>query len=58
MALGDDIKNAAQNFGGKGKESVGKATGDQELESEGKGDQAAATVKKAVSDVTGKLRGK
>ncbi|MBI5160177.1 MAG: CsbD family protein [Micrococcales bacterium] len=58
MALGDDIKNTAQNLGGKAKEAVGTATGNEQLTAEGKGDQAAATAKKTVSDVKDKLTGK
>lgn len=47
MAMGDKIKHAAQEAGGKVKETAGKATGDQDLEAEGHGDQAAANVKQA-----------
>ena len=58
MALDDDIKNKAQEIVGKGKEAVGKATGNDELVVEGKADQAAAGVKQVGSDIKDKLTGK
>ena len=58
MALGDDIKNAAQKLAGKGKETAGDATGNDDLKREGQADQAEAGVKKVVSDVKDKLTGK
>lgn len=58
MALEDDIKNKAQEIVGKGKEAVGKATGNDELVVEGKADQAAAGVKQVGSDIKDKLTGK
>jgi uncharacterized protein YjbJ (UPF0337 family) len=45
MTMGDRIKHAGQEAAGKVKEGAGKATGDQQMEAEGKGDQAAADVK-------------
>ena len=51
MAIGDKISNASENLGGKAKEATGKATGNEELEAEGKGDQASAKVKKVGEDV-------
>ena len=47
MAMGDKIKHAAEEAGGKVKEAAGEATGNQDLEAEGHGDQAAANVKQA-----------
>ncbi len=44
MTMGDRIKHAGQEAAGKVKEGAGKATGDQQMEAEGKGDQAAADV--------------
>ena len=46
MGLGDDIKNKAQEVGGKIKEGVGSASDNERLEAEGKADQAKA---KAIS---------
>jgi uncharacterized protein YjbJ (UPF0337 family) len=51
MAIGDKISNAAEDLGGKAKEATGKATGDEQLEAEGKGDQLSAKVKKIGEDV-------
>jgi len=47
MGLDDKIANKGQDLGGKIKEGTGKATGDRDLEAEGKGDQAAAGIKQA-----------
>jgi uncharacterized protein YjbJ (UPF0337 family) len=47
MATDDKIDNAAENLGGKVKEGVGRATDDEQLETEGKTDQAKASVKQA-----------
>jgi len=51
MGLDDKIKNAAQDIAGKAKEATGKATDNERLEAEGKGDQTAANVKKAGENV-------
>ena len=47
MGLGDDIKNKAQEVGGKVKEAVGDATDNERLQAEGAADQAAAKAKQA-----------
>jgi uncharacterized protein YjbJ (UPF0337 family) len=47
MGTGDKIDNKAEDVAGKVKEGVGKATDDERLESEGKTDQASASVKQA-----------
>ncbi len=47
MGLADKASNKAEDLKGKGKESAGKATNDHELEGEGKGDQASASIKGA-----------
>ena len=51
MGLEDKISNAAEDAMGKVKEAPGKATGDDSLSAEGKGDQASADVKQAVEKV-------
>jgi uncharacterized protein YjbJ (UPF0337 family) len=51
MGLDDKIDNAAEDAGGKAKESVGKATGDEHLEAEGKADQTKADLKNAGEKV-------
>ena len=47
MGLDDKIENAGEKLGGNAKEAAGKATGNERLEAEGKGDQAKADVKQA-----------
>ncbi len=61
MAMGDKIKNAADQAAGKAKEAAGKATGNEDLEARGYADQATADVKQAgekakdtAKDVLGK----
>jgi uncharacterized protein YjbJ (UPF0337 family) len=44
----DRIKGAAQNAGGKAKDSVGGALGDTKTQTEGKIDQAAGAVRNAA----------
>ena len=51
MSTEDKIKNAAENATGKVKEATGKATDDESLEAEGKGDQAKADLKNAGEKV-------
>ncbi|WP_347108858.1 CsbD family protein [Paenarthrobacter sp. S56] len=51
MGLDDKMKNAAEDLGGKAKEKTGEATGDRDLQAEGKGDQASANVKQAGEKV-------
>ena len=65
MGIGDKAQNKAQNLGGKAKEAAGKATGDEEMKNEGKGDQiesavkdAGEKVKDAASTIKDKLTGK
>ncbi|SNS55141.1 CsbD family protein [Rhodococcoides kyotonense] len=47
MGLDDKISNKAEDLGGKAKEATGAATGDRDLEAEGKGDQVSSAVKDA-----------
>lgn len=47
MGLDDKISNKAEELKGQGKETVGKATDDEELEAEGHADQAKGNVKQA-----------
>jgi uncharacterized protein YjbJ (UPF0337 family) len=51
VGLGDKISNKAEDLKGHGKETTGKATGDENLEAEGKGDQASASMKDGVEKV-------
>jgi uncharacterized protein YjbJ (UPF0337 family) len=47
MGFDDKVDNATQDTAGKVKEGVGRATDDEQLETEGKKDQAGASIKKA-----------
>lgn len=47
MGLEDKISNAVEDIKGKAKEATGKATDDESLEAEGKGDQAKSDLKGA-----------
>lgn len=51
MSAKDKINNAAEDLGGKAKETAGKVSGNESLEAEGKADQAKAHVKKAAENV-------
>jgi len=51
MGMDDKIKNSAEDLSGKAKEAAGKATGDERLEAEGKGDQVSSDVKQAGEKV-------
>lgn len=50
-----DFQNKADELGGKAKETAGKATGNDNLENEGKGDQVKANVKQGVEDAKDKV---
>ena len=51
MALDDKIKNGVEELGGKAKEAVGDASGNDSLKAEGQGDQAASNLKQAGESV-------
>jgi uncharacterized protein YjbJ (UPF0337 family) len=51
MGLDDKMDNKTESLGGKAKEAVGGATGDDELKNQGKGDQAKADLKDGVEKV-------
>ncbi len=51
MSATDKIKNKAQEVSGQGKEHVGRATGDENLEAEGHKDQASGNLKQAGEKV-------
>lgn len=57
MGLDDRIENTAEKAGGKVKEAAGDATGNENLKTEGKVDQAKADVKNVGEDVKDKLKG-
>ena len=47
----DKAKNKAEELGGKAKEGIGKATGDDSLEAEGNVDQTKGNLKQAGEKV-------
>ncbi|MFP7762093.1 CsbD family protein [Marisediminicola sp. LYQ134] len=51
MATEDKAENHGQNLAGKGKEALGKVTGNESLEAEGKADQTGANLKNAGENV-------
>ena len=57
MGLDDKIDNKAEELKGKAKEATGKATDDERLEAEGKGDQTGANLKQAGEKVKDAFKG-
>ncbi|MDO5053166.1 MAG: CsbD family protein [Pseudoclavibacter sp.] len=57
MGADDKIKNAAEKAVGKVKETVGQATGNEELKAEGKAEQTGANLKNAGENVKDAFRG-
>jgi uncharacterized protein YjbJ (UPF0337 family) len=51
MGLDDKADNKKEGLAGKAKEAVGKATNDDELEAQGKGDQTKSDLKQAGEKV-------
>ncbi|MEH6780084.1 MAG: CsbD family protein [Rhodoglobus sp.] len=51
MSASDKFDNAAEDVTGKAKEAAGKATDNEELEAEGRADQAKADLKTAGENV-------
>jgi uncharacterized protein YjbJ (UPF0337 family) len=51
MGLEDKMKNKAEEAKGKAKEAGGDATGNEQMQAEGKGDQASADIKQAGEKV-------
>ena len=47
MGMDDKASHKTEDLKGKAKEHTGKATGNERLEGEGKGDQASASLKGA-----------
>ncbi len=47
----DKMKNKAEDLTGKGKESVGDATGNEDMKAEGEKDQASGNLKQAGENV-------
>jgi uncharacterized protein YjbJ (UPF0337 family) len=51
MSADDKAANKIDELAGKGKETVGRATGNSDLEAEGKGEQATSNLKQAGEKV-------
>ena len=47
MGIDDKAQNKGEELGGKAKETAGKLTDDEQLEAEGKADQAKVNLKQA-----------
>lgn len=47
MGIGDKVDNSFEEHKGKAKETVGDATGNEELKAEGQSDQSKANLKQA-----------
>ena len=56
MGQGDKIGNAGEDAAGTVKQATGKATGNESLEAEGKGDQVSANVKQAGEKIKDAVR--
>jgi uncharacterized protein YjbJ (UPF0337 family) len=57
MGLQDKIKNTAEVLVGKAKEAAGKATGDEQLEGEGKLEQGRGNLKQAGEKAKDAVKG-
>ncbi len=51
MGADDKLNNKLEDLGGKAKEGVGSATGDEALEQQGKNDQTKSDLKQAGEKV-------
>ncbi len=56
MGTDDKIDNKLEELGGKAKEGVGNATGDEELQAQGQGDQAKGNLKQAGEKIKDAFR--
>jgi len=57
MGYDDKASNKVDDMAGKAKEGLGKATGDDKLESEGKTDQSKSDVKEQARKLKDKAEG-
>jgi uncharacterized protein YjbJ (UPF0337 family) len=51
VATDDKLRNQGQDLKGKAKETIGRATDDEELEAQGRTDQAKSSLKDAGEKV-------
>ena len=57
MGIDDKISNATEKLTGQAKEKTGEATGDQDLQAEGAGQQGVADLKQAGEKVKDAFKG-
>jgi uncharacterized protein YjbJ (UPF0337 family) len=57
MADADKVRNKSQETKGKLKESAGRATGDRDLQAEGRADRTEGSVKQAGEKLKDAARG-
>ena len=57
MGLDDKMGNKSDELKGQAKEATGKATDDEQLEAEGKGDQMGANIKQAGEKIKDAFKG-
>lgn len=57
MSTEDKVKNKVEDLGGRAKEAIGKATGDEETRDEGRADRAKSSLKDAGEKVKDAFRG-
>lgn len=55
--MDDKMEHKAEELGGKVKETLGKATDDEQLEAEGQGEQTKANLKQAADKVKDAFKG-
>lgn len=56
MGLSDKVSNAAESAKGKGKQALGEATDDEQLQAEGQVDRSKADLKQAGEKVKDAFR--
>jgi uncharacterized protein YjbJ (UPF0337 family) len=56
MSKEDKLKNKIDDLGGRAKEAVGRATGDDDTRAEGRADQAKSSLKDAGEKVKDAFR--
>jgi uncharacterized protein YjbJ (UPF0337 family) len=57
MATEDKAANKAEDLKGKVKETTGKVTGDESMETEGKADQSKSSLKQAGENIKDAFKG-
>ena len=57
MATDDKMRDKAQSAKGRAKEAIGKATGNEQWQAEGKADQAKGNLKQAGEKVKDAVKG-